>query len=78
MAKKKPERCKCIDEADKQCREKYGATFKRSLFIDFKTGKSGLSGPQLALEWLNGKPKGSKALPTCECAFCPFCGKEQP
>lgn len=79
MAKKATKKtgCKCIDAADKQLREKVGATFKRCLTMDFNTMTPGLAGPFLAIEWV-AKPKRGKSLPTVDCAFCPFCGKAQP
>jgi hypothetical protein len=78
MGKKKAAGCKCIDEADKQLREKVGATFKQCLTMDFDTMSPGFAGPFLAIEWAGGAKRNGKSLPTVTCAYCPFCGKKKP
>ena len=72
--RKKKTGCKCIEAADKQLREEFGATFKRALTMDFSTMTPGLAGPFLAIEFVTST-RSNRKLPTVECAFCPFCGK---
>ena len=69
--------CDCLGRIDKALRDQTGAKFVQSLRINFATGKSSMEGPFLAVEWVDGKPKGSKRLPTFVCTYCPFCGKKK-
>jgi hypothetical protein len=79
MAKKMKStaKCKCLEAADKELREHYGATFKRSLTMNFDTMQAGIAGPFLAIEWV-ANTRSNRKLPTVECAYCPFCGKKKP
>lgn len=72
-ATKKVAGCNCLEQVQEKLKP-YGMKLKTALTMNFTTGKSGIAGPFLAAEKLDGF-KGK--LRTMTCAHCPFCGKKK-
>ncbi len=75
MAKGESKMCKCVDQVNEQLAAS-NVKIGQGLQINFKTGQSSMSPPQIVLEKINAKVR--KRMPTVLCSFCPFCGKKFP